>query len=117
MNEALDFLRERRHGVPRMTIKVFDHGRLESIPPRTAQPGIVIGAPHGTFEQHTAELVERLSYQTGFPAVIAKGFSPTECGGWRINVNRPTERRYPGGRLKSALNERKWFTAVSKTLS
>jgi hypothetical protein len=27
--------------------------------------------------------------------VAAKGFSPTEGGGWRINVNRPTEKLYP----------------------
>ncbi|HSE85466.1 MAG TPA: hypothetical protein VLJ79_04525 [Candidatus Binatia bacterium] len=100
ISEVLDLLRESGPGLPRLTVKVFDYGRIDSIPSRTAQPGIVIGAPHGTFDQHTAELVERLSYRTGLPAVIAKGFSPTECGGWRINVNRPTERRYPAGEIE-----------------
>jgi hypothetical protein len=28
------------------------------------------------------------------------GFTPTECGGWRINVNRPTERLYPSGGIE-----------------
>jgi hypothetical protein len=28
------------------------------------------------------------------PAVISSGFTPTETGGWRINVNRPTEKSY-----------------------
>jgi len=26
--------------------------------------------------------------------VISSGFTPTEAGGWRINVNRPTEKSY-----------------------
>jgi hypothetical protein len=101
IKEALDLLRDHRRGLPRTTVKVSDYGRIDSIPGRTAQPGIVIGAPHGTFDEHTVELVEQLSYRTGLPAVIAKGFSPTECGGgWRINVNRPTERRYPAGEIE-----------------
>jgi len=37
-------------------------------------------------------MVKRLSYRTGFAAVIAKGFTPTETGATRINVNRPTEK-------------------------
>ena len=102
ISEVLDLLRENPQGLPHTTVKVSDYGRIDSIPPRTAQSGIVIGAPHGTFDEHTAELVERLSYRTGLPAVVAKGFSPTECGGgWRINVNRPTERLYPAGELES----------------
>ena len=56
---------------------------------------MVIAAPHGSFDWYTAELVEELSDRTSLPAVITRGFTPTECGGWRINVNRPTERRYP----------------------
>ena len=56
---------------------------------------MVIAAPHGSFDWYTAELVEELSEITSLPAVITRGFTPTECGGWRINVNRPTERRYP----------------------
>jgi hypothetical protein len=70
-------------------------GRIDSIPARDDRRGIVIGAPHGSFDWYTGELVEELSYRTALPAVIARGFTPTECGGWRINVNRPSERRYP----------------------
>ena len=83
--------------LPQIQVKVMTHGRIELIPSRGAPRGVVIGAPHGTFDQHTAEIVEQLSYQTGLPAVIAKGFTPTQCGGWRINVNRPTETRYSSG--------------------
>jgi hypothetical protein len=70
-------------------------GRIDSISARDDRRGIVIGAPHGSFDWYTSELVEALSYRTSLPAVIARGFTPTECGGWRIDVNRPTERRYP----------------------
>ncbi len=70
-------------------------GRIDSIAARNDRRGIVIGAPHGSFDWYTGELVEELSYRTSLPAVIARGFTPTECGGWRINVNRPSERRYP----------------------
>jgi hypothetical protein len=42
--------------------------------------------------------VRQISTRSGLAAVIAKGFSPAETGsGWRINVNRPSERHYPGG--------------------
>lgn len=100
LSEALDLIRERGPGLPRTTVKMLDYGRIDSIPLRTALSGIVIGAPHGTFDEHTAELVERLSYRTGLPAVIARGFGPTQCGGWRINVNRPTEGRYPAEKIE-----------------
>jgi hypothetical protein len=42
---------------------------------------------------HTAQVVRRICSQTGLAGVVATGFTPTESGdGWRINVNRPTER-------------------------
>jgi hypothetical protein len=81
-------------------VRLMEYGRIESIPSRRQQKGIVVGAPHGTFDEYTAELVKQVSYRTGLAAVIAKGFTPTECGGWRINVNRPTERRYPEGDIE-----------------
>jgi hypothetical protein len=81
-------------------VRLTDYGRIESLPSRKRQNGIVIAAPHGTFDEHTAELVNQVSYRTGLAAVIARGFTPTECGGWRINVNRPTERLYPSDRLE-----------------
>jgi len=71
------------------------YGRIDTVLARNAVPGVVIAAPHGSFDWYTAELVEELSDQTAISAVITRGFTPTECSGWRINVNRPTERRYP----------------------
>ena len=84
-------------GVPSRQIEVTSMplGRIDSIAARDDRRGIVIGAPHGSFDWYTGELVEELSYRTSLPAVITRGFTPTECGGWRINVNRPSERRYP----------------------
>ncbi|MGH7854501.1 MAG: hypothetical protein ACREP3_13740 [Candidatus Binatia bacterium] len=81
--------------VPEIDVKLMPYGRMEWIRSRKNIPSVVIGAPHGSFDRHTAELVQDLSYRTSFAAVIAKGFTPTECGGWRINVNRPTEKNYP----------------------
>jgi hypothetical protein len=100
ISEALDLIHKNRRELPRMTVKLLDYGRIESIPARTGQADIVIAAPHGSFDEHTAEMVERVSYRAGLAAVIAKGFTPTECGGWRINVNRPTESRYPSGEIE-----------------
>ncbi|MBI4489821.1 MAG: hypothetical protein HY694_12100, partial [Deltaproteobacteria bacterium] len=53
-----------------------------------------------SFDEYTAEMVKRLAYRTGIAAVIAKGFTPTEAGGWRINVNRPTEKTFPSEGLE-----------------
>lgn len=78
----------------RVQVKLMDLGRFDSIPSRTGRAGIVIGAPHGTYDEYTAEIVKRLAFRTGLAAVIARGFSPTEAGGWRINVNRPTEKTF-----------------------
>lgn len=78
--------------VPRIEIRPSEFGKLELIASRKDLYGVVIGAPHGSFDQYTAELAKQLSFRTGLAAVIAKGFTPTEADGWRINVNRPTER-------------------------
>jgi hypothetical protein len=86
--------------LPQIRVKLMEHGRIELIPSTRQQKGVVIGAPHGTFDEHTAELVNQVSFKTGLAAVIAQGFTPTECGGWRINVNRPTERLYPRGDIE-----------------
>jgi hypothetical protein len=75
-------------------VKLMDLGRFDLIPSRTGRAGVVIGAPHGTYDEYTAEIVRRLAFRTGLAAVIARGFSPTEAGGWRINVNRPTEKTF-----------------------
>jgi len=81
--------------LPSFVSRQMTYGRIDAIAARKESRGIVLAAPHGSFDWYTGELVEELSYRTQLPAVITRGFTPTECGGWRINVNRPTERRYP----------------------
>lgn len=95
VDEAMTLLRENPLRLPQIHVKLMDLGRFELIESRKRQSGIVIGAPHGSFDEYTAEMVKRLAYRTGIAAVIAKGFTPTEAGGWRINVNRPTEKTFP----------------------
>ena len=88
------FVHQERSGAARVQVSLMDLGRFDSIPSRTGRRGIVIGAPHGTYDEYTAEIVRRLALRTGLAAVIARGFTPTEAGGWRINVNRPTEKTF-----------------------
>jgi hypothetical protein len=98
--EAFKIVDENPLTLPRVEVRVLDFGKLESIPSRKKLKGVVIAAPHGSFDEHTAEIVYQISFRTGIAAVIAKGFTPTEAGGWRINVNRPSERRYPTGDIE-----------------
>lgn len=93
VDEAIVVLRENPLGLPQIQVKLMDFGRFEMIESRKQLSGVVIGSPHGSYDEFTAEMAKRLSYRTGFAAVIAKGFTPTETGGARINVNRPTEKR------------------------
>jgi len=99
-DRAIEILRENPLGLPQIQVRLMDLGRFELIESRKRVPGVVIGAPHGSFDEYTAEMVKRLSYRTGLAAVIAKGFTPTEAGGWRINVNRPTEKIFPSEGLE-----------------
>jgi hypothetical protein len=95
--ESIDMASRNPAGLPEIEIAVFPYGKIESIRAKRGA-GIVIGAPHGSFDFQTASTVRQISFRSGLAAVIAKGFSPAETGsGWRINVNRPSERRYPGG--------------------
>lgn len=80
--------------LPRVEVTLTDLGRIDLFPSRNGSPGVIIGAPHGTYDAYTAEVVKQVSHRTGIAAVIARGFSPTEAGGWRINVNRPTEKTF-----------------------
>jgi hypothetical protein len=99
-DRVIGLLRENPFGLPQIQVKLMDFGRLELIESRKRLSGVVLGAPHGSFDEHTAEIVKRVSYRTGLAAVIAKGFTPTEAGGWRINVNRPTEKMFPSEDLE-----------------
>lgn len=92
VDETIVVLRENPLGLPQIQVKLMDFGRFELIESKKQLSGVVVGSPHGSYDEFTAEMVKRLSYRTGFAAVIAKGFTPTETGGARINVNRPTEK-------------------------
>ncbi|MGH7931282.1 MAG: hypothetical protein ACREQV_26220, partial [Candidatus Binatia bacterium] len=95
--QALVMVMQNPAKLPEIEVRRMPYGRMESLPSRKNIAGIVIAAPHGSFDRHTAEMVQELSYRTSMAAVVAKGFTPTECDGWRINVNRPTEKKYPRG--------------------
>lgn len=107
VTEALPAVRRNFPGLTHMAVRVLEQGRIEAIPSRRHRRGVVIGAPHGTFDEYTAEVVKQISFRTGIAAVIAKGFTPTEGRGWRINVNRPTEKGYPGGEFELASSRAK----------
>jgi hypothetical protein len=94
MTEIVRMIRENPRGLRQPNIKIMDLGRFDSFHCGGATHGIVIGSPHGSYDQYTAELVQQISHRTGLPAVISRGFMRTEAGGWRINVNRPTEKTY-----------------------
>ena len=93
--QALILVMRNPLGLTEMEVQLTPYGRMESIPSRKNISSVVIGAPHGSFDRHTAEFAQQLGYRTSIAVVAAKGFSPTEAGGWRINVNRPTEKLYP----------------------
>ena len=91
------------HGVP------MPLGKLEYIEPSTGMyKDVVIGAPHGTSDWPTAELVRDASLDTGLGAVIVKGNTKYQSGDNRINVNRPTE-----GAVQFARDEA-WTTRAKK---
>ena len=80
--------------LPRLQVTNLPYGKIELIASARPGKGIVVAAPHGTFDAHTAGMVRRICARNGLAGVVATGFTPTESGdGWRINVNRPTERR------------------------
>ncbi len=81
-------------GLPQVQVTKLAYGKLELIAPARQGYGIVVAAPHGTFDAHTAGMVRLICSRDGLAGVVATGFTPTESGdGWRINVNRPTELR------------------------
>jgi hypothetical protein len=106
-------------GQPELEIALLPYGKIELTPGKHGA-GIVVGAPHGSFDLHTASIVRQICFRSGFAAVITKGFTPAETGsGWRINVNRPSERHYPGGilevdTLRAAETYRHYENAVMK---
>lgn len=64
---------------------VHELGELEFRPTST---GVLITAPHGTYDANTAPLAIKAARRIGAGYVVARRFTPD---GTRINVNRPTE--------------------------
>ena len=96
---ALDMIRNNPGRLRKTEITVLEFGKVEVIPGNREPQGIVIGAPHGTYDVYTAGIVRTICSRARLPGVIATGFTPTETGdGRRINVNRPTERYVSGDR-------------------
>ena len=100
IDEVIGHLRDNPLRLPQTRVRIMEWGRIELTRSRRRLAGVVVGAPHGSFDRHTAEMVKEMSYRTGIASVIAKGFTPTEAGGWRINVNRPTEKTFPSEDLE-----------------
>ena len=104
IKELARLVHENPRGVPQIQARLLDFGRLDIIPSRAERTGLVIGAPHGSCDAHTAGIARQLAFRTGWAAVVARGFTPTESGdGRRIHVNRPTEGRF-------SLSEREFET-------
>ena len=117
--DAMDMIRRNPTRLPRTEVMVLDYGKIELIPGKQ-KTGIVVGAPHGTFDVYTAGTVRQICARSGLAGVIATGFTPTETGGgWRINVNRPSERYYPAGdyevkSVRAAKTYQYYKTSVTK---
>lgn len=54
-------------------------------------PGLVVAAPHGSYDTGTDRIVRDLAQRTGWSAVVAKGFTRIDDTHRRFSVNRPTE--------------------------
>ena len=63
-------------------------GEFRSVPGRR---GVVVGVPHGTFDEATDRIGAQVAGLTGAGALIATGFCAARTEGVRLNVNRPTE--------------------------
>lgn len=65
----------------------FDHvlGHFEK---QSTRQGVIIAAPHGTYDIRTDVLTKDVARMLGVGYIVARGFS---SGAWRVNVNRPTE--------------------------
>jgi hypothetical protein len=70
-------------------------GARSHIAVRPGRAGLVVAAPHGTSDVHTADMAVEIARRTGFGLVVATGFTMEEDGqpppGRRYQVNRPLE--------------------------
>lgn len=72
---------------PAAAQEIFTHspGHFETT---SVKQGIIIAAPHGTYDIRTDVLAKDVARMLGAGYIVARGFS---SGASRINVNRPTE--------------------------
>lgn len=63
-------------------------GEFRVVPGR---PGLVVGVPHGTYDEGSDPIGILAGRLTGAGVVVATGFCGPRTGGVRLNVNRPTE--------------------------
>lgn len=68
--------------------------------------GVVIAAPHEGFDEHTSPLAKAIAQNVGAGWVTATGYRDPGHGLW-IDVNRPTQRAYVGGRAQKGKVTRK----------
>ncbi len=109
-----NLVNDRSRLLPQVEVTVMDLGRIDLVPSRKGIAGVVIGAPHGSYDEYTAEFAKQLGFRTSLATVIARGFTPTEAGGWRINVNRPSEMNYLSKREVNSPRSRKIFDAFKQ---
>jgi len=60
MTEIVHMIRENPRGLRQAHIKIMDLGRFDLFHGRGATHGIVIGSPHGSYDEYTAELVQQI---------------------------------------------------------
>jgi hypothetical protein len=82
-------------GCATRTVVLDTEASRGTITVKPGRPGLVIAAPHGTSDVHTADIAADLGRRTGFGVVIATGFAiepdTRERAGRRYQVNRPME--------------------------
>jgi hypothetical protein len=79
---------------PRARVPPAQRGHFEAL---RGVPGLVVAAPHGSYDTGTDAIVRDLAAGTGWSAVVAKGFTRIDEEHRRFSVNRPTEGRPSAG--------------------
>jgi hypothetical protein len=68
--------------------------------------GVVIAAPHEGFDEHTSPIAKSVAGSLGAGWVVANGYRDPARQQW-IDVNRPTQREYVGGKAAKGKVTRK----------
>ena len=79
------------------------HAQTGDITAKAGRPGLVVAAPHGIVDAHTARIAEVIAERTGFGLVVATGFSFRRgTRSYRLDVNRPSESAIGGGEERAS---------------